>query len=186
MFAWKLPATIHGRMYSLYGMRSCGSEAKRDATTSAHAKAAAGNPTPITATARLEKPRPRKPLSAAPASGSSGMSQRWRLSFIRSELEQVHLVHVQRLAGAEDRNDDGEADGGFRGRYDHHEKDEDLAVELLPLVGERDEGKIHRVQHQLDRHERGDDVALEQEPGDAAGEEHRAEHEVPGDGDGVH
>jgi hypothetical protein len=35
---------------------------------------------------------------------------------------------------------------------------------LFVLVGKRDEAQIHGVEHQLDRHEHGDDVAAEQKP----------------------
>ena len=38
----------------------------------------------------------------------------------------------------------------------------------LQLVGERDEAQVHGVQHQLDGHEHGDDVAAEQEAGHAS------------------
>ena len=37
-------------------------------------------------------------------------------------MHQVDLVDVERLAGAEDGNDDSEPDGGFRGSHDHHEE----------------------------------------------------------------
>src|SRR5438128_11523403 len=122
-------------------MRSKGNATKREATTSAHAKAAPGNPTPMMATTRLENPRPSSPLMAAPTSGSSGISQRWRLVVIvcRSKFQQIHLVHAESFARAEYRDDDGESDGGFRGRHDHHEENEDFTIELLPLISERDE-----------------------------------------------
>src|SRR5207248_6403991 len=38
--------------------------------------------------------------------------------------------------------------------------------------------KIHRVEHEFDRHENGDDVALDEESGNATGKQDRAQHQV--------
>ena len=51
----------------------------------------------------------------------------------------------------------------------------------MPHVREGDEGQVDGVEHQLDRHEDGDDVALDEERGDADGEEHGGEDEIGGD-----
>ena len=52
----------------------------------------------------------------------------------------------------------------------------------MPLVREGDEGQVDGVEHQLDGHEDGDDVALDEKGGDADREEDGAEDEVVGDG----
>ena len=100
----------------------------------------------------------------------------------RLVLQEVDLVDVEGLACAEKGNDDGEADGGFGSRYNHDEEDKDLAGYLMPHVRERDEGEVHGVQHELDRHEDRDNVALDEEGGDANAKQDRGEDEVVGDG----
>ena len=49
----------------------------------------------------------------------------------------------------------------------------------MPHVREGDEGEVDGVEHELNRHEDGDDVALDEEAGDADGEEDGGEDEVP-------
>src|SRR5579864_1341879 len=48
----------------------------------------------------------------------------------------------------------------------------------MPVRGECDERQVYCVQHQLDRHEDGDDVALDEKPSDSAGEQNRAQHQI--------
>ena len=48
----------------------------------------------------------------------------------------------------------------------------------MPHVRKGDEGEVDGVEHQLNRHEDGDDVALDEEGGDADGEEHGGEDQV--------
>ena len=57
-------------------------------------------------------------------------------------MHQVDLVDVERFARAEDGDDDGEADGGFRGGDDHDEEDEDLSGDRVPAMRERDEVRL--------------------------------------------
>jgi hypothetical protein len=40
----------------------------------------------------------------------------------------------------------------------------------MPVSGESHEGKIYPVEHELNRHKNSDDVSLDQESGDTAGE----------------
>ena len=70
-------------------------------------------------------------------------------------------------------------DGG--GSDHHHEKDEHLSTQLSPLGGKRYERQIHAVQHELNRHENRDDIALDQESCYATGEQNPAQD--PGHGD---
>ncbi len=50
----------------------------------------------------------------------------------------------------------------------------------MPHVREGDEGEVDGVEHELDRHEDGDEVALDEEGCDADGEEDGGEDEVVG------
>src|SRR5208282_994309 len=71
-----------------------------------------------------------------------------------------------------------EADRGFSGGHYHHEKNEDLSAERVPVRGKGDERKVHAVEHQLNRHEDGDDIALDQEPEHSTDEQDSAQHEI--------
>src|SRR5580704_18827609 len=51
----------------------------------------------------------------------------------------------------------------------------------MPLIGKGDEGEVDGVEHELNRHEHGDDIALDQEPDDAEREEHSAQKQIPGE-----
>src|SRR5208337_3760147 len=77
-----------------------------------------------------------------------------------------------------DGNDDGQAHRGLGGGHHHHEEDENLSAKRVPVRGEGDERKVHAVQHQLDRHENRDDVALDQKPEHTTCEQDSAQHEI--------
>src|SRR5512135_2868006 len=94
------------------------------------------------------------------------------------QLQQVHAIGIQSFACTEYRNDDGQSNGGFRGGDHHDKEDEDLTAQGVPVRGERHEAQVHGVEHQLDRHEDRDDVALDEKAEYAAGEEDRAEREI--------
>ena len=53
----------------------------------------------------------------------------------------------------------------------------------MPLIGESDEGQVDGVQHQLNRHEDGDDVALDEKAAMPMREEDSAQHQIVGNGD---
>jgi hypothetical protein len=97
-------------------------------------------------------------------------------------LQQVDLVNVKGLARAIDGDDDSQPDGGFGCGDDHDEEDEDLSGDLMPHMREGDEGEVNGVEHELNRHEDGDDVAFDKEAGDADGEEDGGEDQVVGNG----
>src|ERR687885_318906 len=68
----------------------------------------------------------------------------------RSVLQQVGVVHGRRPPGPEDRHDDGETDDDL-GRGDEHDEQRDhLTVEVTLDAGERHEGEVGRVEHELD------------------------------------
>src|SRR5687768_4830450 len=70
----------------------------------------------------------------------------------RLPLQEVEVVHVHGLVVAEDRDDDREPDRGLRRGHRHHEEHEQLTLDA-DHARERDEGEVHRVQHQLDAQE---------------------------------
>ena len=67
----------------------------------------------------------------------------------------------------------------LRRRYHHHKETEDVPVHLFELVREGNEGQIHRVEHQLDGHENGDDVAPINKARHSQPEQNGAENQVP-------
>src|ERR1700732_104865 len=119
--------------------------------------------------------RPNSPLIRKPRKGRIGMSQRYMMSV----LHRAYVVDHERVAILEDRQDDGQANRGLSRSHHHHEKAEYVAIHLLQRVGERDEREIHRVEHQLDRHENRNDVAAIDEARHAEPEKNRAQNQVP-------
>ena len=100
----------------------------------------------------------------------------WRHSFSR-----FTLVDVQRFARAEDGDDDGQADRGFRRGDDHHEENEDLSAKLMPVRREGDEGSgsralsISSIDMKMVMM-----LRLMRNPQHAAGEQDGAQHEIVG------
>jgi hypothetical protein len=87
------------------------------------------------------------------------------------EFEEIHFLDVQRLAIALDQNDDAEPYGSFRRRDNDYEQDKNLALHFAESLAESDKGEIDGVEHELDGHENGDDVAFEDEGDGAESEE---------------
>src|ERR1051326_1182490 len=143
----------------------------------AQAKDSATDPMANTLMMGFENLRPNRPLIRKPMKGRIGMSQRFMSVFHGADV-----VDHQRLPVLEYGQNNGQPDGRFGGGHDHYEETEDMPVHLFQLVGESDEAEIHRVQHQLDGHEDGDDVAAVDESGDAEPEQDRAENQVPTQG----
>src|ERR1700677_2453770 len=55
----------------------------------------------------------------------------------------------------------------------------------MPLISEGDEGKIDGVEHELNGHEDGDEIALDEKADDAERKENGAEQQIPGERDVV-
>src|SRR5215471_938812 len=55
-----------------------------------------------------------------------------------------------------------------------------MTAQLVPLGREGDKRQVHAIEHELNRHEDGDDVALNQKPGDAARKQNAAQHQIVG------
>src|SRR5260370_17553377 len=93
------------------------------------------------------------------------------------------MVHIQSFTRAIDSNDDRQSHRGLGGGHYHDEEDEHLPAERVPVRGEGNKRKVHAVQHQLDRHENRDDVALDQEPEHAAPEQDSTQYQIVGERD---
>src|ERR1019366_8877508 len=102
------------------GIWSGGKPRNCAATHKAMANASAVEPSAMVLTSPLEKRLPKSPLMAAPASGSNGMIHKCiRVSRVPTrsnisalvplQLQQVHAIHIQGLAGTEHGNDDGQS-----------------------------------------------------------------------------
>src|SRR3546814_10680948 len=88
-------------------------------------------------------------------------------------------AHVDRVPGAEQRDQYREAARGLGRGHGEDEEHEHLPGRIAGFARERDEVDVHREQHQLDRHQQDDHVlAVEEDAGDADEEQHRAERQV--------
>src|ERR1051325_4835714 len=76
--------------------------------------------------------RPKRPLMAAPSSGSRGTSQMY---LYISPFQQVDLVYPDRFLVAIKSDDDTQTDGRFRGGDDDHKHGEELARERVGIAG---------------------------------------------------
>src|SRR5687768_2085671 len=94
----------------------------------------------------FESRRPRNELMTKPANGNSGISES-----TRSPLQQRKGFGVERLAMAEQPDDQRQANRRLGGRDGDDEERDDLAVGRAELPPERHEGQVDGVQHDLDR-----------------------------------
>src|ERR1051325_6633558 len=125
---------------------------------------------------------PKKMFSTAPISGSSGI-QRSRLVVMSRPskelpLQELHVPGIESLPEAKDRDHDREPDDRLRGRHGHDEKHDHLPFDGTKEPREGDEGDIDRVEHELDRHQDHDDIAPDDDSGDADSEDNGAEHQI--------
>src|SRR5919206_744993 len=123
-------------------------------------------------TGSLIRPRPSQRITA-PARGKAGISQAsWAVSWAvtRSPPHQADVVGRGPLAPAEDGHDEGEPDDDLGRRHHQGEEDEDLAADVVEHPGERDEGQVDGVEHELHAHEHDQGVAPHQQAHGAHGE----------------
>src|SRR5512138_624874 len=116
-------------------------------------------------------------LMRQPSSGRSGIAQRsvgWNSFTVPPQ--QVEGAGIDALGVTEYRDDDRKADGGLGRGHRHHEEHEDLALDP-DAPRDRDERKVHRVQHELDAHEQDDRIASENDAGDTEREQDRTQPE---------
>src|SRR5436190_14864667 len=127
---------------------------------------------------------PKRSSTTAPSAGSAGMtharSRRFRALIVASALQQIDVVGADRLAAAEDRDDDRQTDRHLGGGDDQREEDNDLTADVVQRVGEGDECEVRRVEHQLDAHEHHERVLAHQQADRADREQDRREDEVVG------
>src|SRR5215208_6902656 len=90
--------------------------------------------------------RPSIALMTKPTSGNRGIS-----ASTRSPLERLERVRVERLPVAEERDDDRQADGSFRGRDRQYEERDELNGDVTAEAPERDERQVDCIEHDLDR-----------------------------------
>src|SRR5580658_1045407 len=124
--------------------------------------------------------RPRKSaISTADASGARRTRSAVCAGVMSgSVLQGVQAVHLDRLARAEERDDDREADGDLCGRDRQDEEDEDVAV-LRPVeAGEGHERQGRGHEHELQAHVDDERVAAHQDPQEADREKRGAQHHV--------
>src|SRR5579884_1799525 len=161
-------------MYALFSPLAAGKTPRANSVLTTQMKDRRTEPTATALITGRIRRRPKMPLIRKPSSGSSGISQRYMLVFHGTDF-----VDLQRFTVLEDSKNDGQADGGFR-RGDHHDEEgKDLPIHLFEMPREGDKAQVHGVEHQLDGHEDGDDVAAEEEAGNAEAEENGAEDEIP-------
>src|SRR6516165_7357300 len=100
-------------------------------------------------------------------------------------LQQINLVHVDRLLVAEEGDQDAEADGGFGGGIGDDKDSEDLSVKAVePREG--DQVQVDGIQDEFDRHQDDDHVATREDADDAQNEEGGGDDQVMNGGDGGH
>src|SRR6187549_2328953 len=99
------------------------------------------------------------------------------------KLEGVDILNVNRLPGAIEGDDDGQADGHLGGGHGDNQEDKHLRVvvgqpvltDIEPAEGH--EGQVRRVEHELEAHENRDDIAPENDTGKTDGKQQAADEQ---------
>src|SRR5687767_11422358 len=124
--------------------------------------------------------RPKRPLMAAPSSGSRGTNQMY---LYISPLQQIDFVYPDGFFIAIECDDNAQTDRRFGSGHDDYKNGEDLArdrvhaARFLEVTRKGDKVEIGGVENQLDRHEDDDDVAPRQHSRHADDEKQRSDHE---------
>jgi hypothetical protein len=96
-------------------------------------------------------------------------------------FELIEILDIDRVEAAEQGHKNSQTNCCFRCRNCKHEEHENLSVNVTEIMRERDKIRVHRQQHQLNRHQDDDDVApIEKNANDRDRKEDRAEDEVMG------
>src|ERR1700691_2370499 len=99
-----------------------------------------------------------------------------------SALERIEIFDVDAGPLSEQNDQDRQTDGGFRRGDRQNEKHEDLAADIPVEARERDEVEVYRQEHELDAHQKNDDVpAVEEDTGDGDGEQDAGQGEYVGE-----
>src|SRR6478752_210464 len=116
---------------------------------------------------------PTKALTRKPPNGSSGIS-----ASTSSPLQRSKGFGVEGLAMPEQADHERQADRGFSRGNGHDEEGDDLPVDGALLAAKRDEGQVHGIQHDLDRHQQRDQVAAQEHARRADGKQQARQHQV--------
>jgi len=94
----------------------------------------------------------------------------------------IDVVNVYRFFIPEYGHNDCQADGSFGGGNGHGEKDKQLSLHGIEVMGARHKGQIYRVQHELDAHEDDNGIPAYQDANNAHGEQDCAQYQIMGNG----
>src|SRR4051812_608570 len=172
--ALKAPDVIQVKTVWTIARDSSGRPASWTTDTSATANEATIAATATRPDTDFESRRPAAALIRNPMNGKSGISSSMVAAL---PLQRREGVRIERLAMPEQRDHDGQADGGFGRRHRHHEKDDDLPFDGAERAPERHEREVHRVQHDLDRQQDRNQVAADEHAGGADREEDRRQNQ---------
>src|ERR1039458_378559 len=136
--------------------------------------------------------RPKKSITAAPMSGTSGISQMRSRKFIVTSsswsglpFQEIDLVDQHRLLIAEQRDENAQTYGRLGHGHGDHKDRENLPVERLQVAAEGHQVQVDGVENQLDRHHDDDDIAAQQNAEGADEQQSDAEDQVVSGCDGV-
>src|SRR3954453_7437968 len=151
-------------------------------TAAAARKLTKANPVPSHAATARE---PRGGITASPATPARGMnrqlqarvSTRWLIprswAGSSSLAQRDQVVDVEFRAAPRHGDHQAEADHDLRGRDRHHDQREHLAAGLAVIAGERDQGEVRGVQHQLDGQQDDQRAAADEDAVEADPEQDR-------------
>ena len=131
----------------------------------------------------------------APAQPLSGERDRERRAEGREQADPgggdhprrvLELVDVEVEVAPGHRDDQAEPDDDLGGRDGHHGQREDLAVTASVEAGERDQGEVRAVEHELEREQHDQRAAADQHAERSREEQERRDAEVPDDRRAVH
>src|SRR5437899_7682957 len=125
--------------------------------------------------------QPRPASRIAPAAGKRRIrSATWLLLMGFSSLQLAEVIDIFDVAMPEDVDQDRQPDHPLSGGYGHRHERKQLAVEVLELTREGDQGEVRRVEHELDEDEDDQRVATVEDADRAEDEEHSGEQQEPG------
>src|SRR5450631_4462710 len=113
----------------------------------------------ISATLARPSREPKSPRTSAPSSGASGIRKRWltRVGIADLAPQRAEVGDLEGAAGPEDRDEHGQSDRGLGGGDGDHQEGDGVSTgrgrAVERVARERQERRVCRVEHQLDRHE---------------------------------
>src|ERR671915_1941506 len=128
--------------------------------------------------ARREMDVPARVIASEAASGESRQIQ---AAAVTSPAKRRQLVHVELEATPRHGHDQPQSDHDLRGGDGHDGEREHLPVGIGLLAGERDQGQVGAVEHDLEREQDDQRAAAQEHAECAGGEEERGDRQIPGD-----